>query len=78
MKFHKILLMPKAQPLCTSAEMTVKERVLGEVEKNGLITFLGKRGHSGLLPSKNVCPKEGGFNEEFCSNGSRVQFSSVT
>ena len=37
-----------------------------------------KRGHSGLLPSKNVCPKEGGFNEEFCSNGSRVQFSSVT
>ena len=58
--------------------MTGKEKVLGEVEKNSLITFLGKRGHSGLLPSKTVCPEEGGFNEEFHSNASRVQLSSVT
>lgn len=33
MKFHKILLMPKAQPLCTIAELKLRDSVLVEVEK---------------------------------------------
>ena len=62
--------MPKTQPLCTSAKSNL--RVLGEVEKNSFIALPGKRGHSGLVPLKTVCPKPGGFDEEFYNNSSRV------
>ena len=64
--------MLKTQPLCTSAEMSLRDRVLGEVEKNSLIALPGKKGHRGLVPLKTVCSNPGGFGEEFYSNGSRV------
>ena len=63
--------MPGARPLCTSAESNLGDS-LGEVEKNSFIAFPGKEGHSGILPLKTVCPKLGGFSEEFYSNSSRV------
>ena len=50
----------------------ISETVLGEVEKNSFIALPGEGGHSGLLPSKTVCPDSGGFDEEFYSNCSRV------
>ena len=62
--------MPKA--LCTSAKLNLGDRVWGEVEKNSFIALPGKRGHSGLLPQKTMCPNPGGFEEEFYSSGSRV------
>ena len=62
--------MPKAQPLYTGAELNLRDRVLGEVEKNRFIALPGKGGHSGLLLSKNMCPDPGGFGEEFYSNSS--------
>ena len=65
-------MMPKTQPLCTSAESNLRDRVLGEVEKNSFIALPGKGGHSGLVPQK-LCPNPGGFGEEFYSNGSRVK-----
>ena len=66
----KLLL--KTQHLCTSAKSNLRDRVLGEVEKNGFIALPGKGGHSGFMPLKTVCPSPGGFGEEFCSNGSRA------
>ena len=65
-------MMLKTWPLCTGTESNLRDRVLGEVEKNSFITLPGKGGHSGLLPSKTMCPNSGGFDEEFYSNGSRV------
>ena len=64
--------MPKAWPLCTGAELNLGDRVLGEVEENSFIALPGRAGHSGLLPSKTMCPNLGGFGEEFYSNGSRA------
>ena len=69
---HSCLLMPKTQPLCTGAESNLRDRVLGEVEKNSFIALPGKEGDSRLLASKTVCPDLGRFGEEFCSNNSRV------
>ena len=57
--------MPKAWPLCTSAQLNLGDRVLGEVEKNSFIALPGKGGNSGLMPLKTVCPNLGGFGEEF-------------
>ena len=62
----------KAWPLCTSAESNLRDRVLGEVEKNGFVALPGKGGQGGLLPSKTMCPNLGGFDEEIYSNSSRV------
>ena len=42
---------------------------MGEVEKDSFIPLLGKGGHSGLVPSKTMCPNPGGFDE-----GSKVGF----
>ena len=64
--------MPKTRPLCISAESNLRDRVLGEVEKNSFIALPGKGGHSGLLSRKTVCPNLGGLGEEFYSNSSRV------
>ena len=64
-------LMPKAQPLCTSAESDLGDRVLGEIEKNSFLALPGKGGHSRLLPSKTVRPNPGGFGEECYSSSSR-------
>ena len=48
-----LLLMPKAQPLCTGAESNLRGRVLHEVENNSFIALPGKGGHSGLVPLQN-------------------------
>ena len=65
-------LMLKTQPLCTGADLNLRDRVLGEVEKNSFIALPGKGGHSGLMPLKTMCPNPGGFGEEFDSSGSRA------
>ena len=49
-------MMPKSQPLCTSADLNLRDRVLGEVEKSSFIALPGKGGHSGLMPLKTVYP----------------------
>ena len=57
--------MPKARPLCTSAKSNLRDRVLGEVEKNSFIALPGKGGHSRLVPLKIMCPNLGKFGEVF-------------
>ena len=50
------LLMLIAQPLCTSAELNLRDRVLGEVEKNSLCQAKGD--------AAKLCPlNPGGFDE---------------
>ena len=44
--------------LCTGAESNLGDIVLGEVEKDSFIALPGKGGHSGLLPSKTMCPNQ--------------------
>ena len=39
----------------TGTELSVRERVLGGVEKNSFIALPGKRVHSRLLPQKTPC-----------------------
>ena len=68
----RLIMMLKSQPLCTGAEMNLRDRVLGAAEKNSFIALPSKGGPSGLLPSKTMCPNLGGFDEEFYSNSSRV------
>ena len=53
------------QPLYPNTELILRDRVLGDVEKNSFISLPGKRGHSGLIPS-NCVSWVGG--EEFYSN----------
>ena len=65
--------MPKTRPLCTSAKANLRDRVLGEVEKNGFIALPGKGGQSGLMSRKTVCPNLGGFGEESYSSCSRAE-----
>ena len=60
--------------LYTSAELNLRDRLLGEVEKNSFIALPGKGGYRELLPSKTMCPNLGEFGEEFYSNSSRVGF----
>ena len=64
-------MMPKSHPLCTSAELNLEGRVLGEVEKNNFITLPGKRGHSGLMTSKTACPHPGDLVKIFIAQGQR-------
>ena len=66
------ILILKTWPLCTSGELNVRDRVLGEVENSSLISLPGKGGQGGLLPLKTVCPNMGGFDEEFYSHSSRL------
>ena len=42
----------KEASLCTGAELNLRDRVWGEVEKNSFIAWLGKGGQSGLVPQK--------------------------
>ena len=42
-------LMPKVWPLCTGAESNLRDRVLGEVEKNSFIALPGRGGQSRLV-----------------------------
>ena len=66
--------MPKPWPLCTGAELNLRDRVLGEVEKKkkSFITLPGKGGPRGLMLSK-LCPNPGEFGEEFYSNKTIAQ-----
>ena len=57
---------------CAPVPNQIRDRVLSEVEKNSFIALPGKGGHSGLVPSKIVCPNLEGFGKEFYSNGSRI------
>ena len=57
---------------CAPVPNQIKDRVLSEVEKNSFIALPGKGGHSGLVPSKIVCPNLEGFGEVFHRNGSRA------
>ena len=42
--------MPKTQPLYTRTESNLRDRILGEVEKNNIITLSDTGQHSGLIP----------------------------
>ena len=63
----------KTRPLCMGTKSNLRDRILGEVEKNSIIALPGKGGHSGLVPWKTVCPNPGGFGEEFYSSGWRME-----
>ena len=53
--------------------VTVTGRQFGvKGRKSSFIALSGKGGHKKLMPPKTVCPRLGGFGEEFYSNGSRV------
>ena len=45
-------MMLKSQPLCTSIELNLRDRVLGEVEKNSFIGLPGKRDTTDCCPEK--------------------------
>ena len=67
MKFHKILLMSKAQPLCTGAELKLRYSVLVEVEKKiASLLCHAKR------DTKIVWPILGELVRSFIVNGSTV------
>ena len=42
--------------LYTIAGLNLRDRVLGEVERNSFIALPGKLGHSGLVPSRLCVP----------------------
>ena len=65
--------MLKTRPLCIGAESSLRDRVLGEVEKDSFIALPGKGRHRRLLLSKTMCSNLGGFGKEFYSNHSRVE-----
>ena len=52
-------MMPKSRPLCTGAETNLRDRVLGEVEKNSFTALPDKGGHSGLMPLKDCVSQPG-------------------
>ena len=45
------------QPLCTGIRLNLRDRVLGEVEKNSVVALLGKRGTAGFCPLKLYVPE---------------------
>ena len=65
--------MPKTWPACTSAKVNLRDRVLGEVEKNGFIALPDKGGHSGLMALRTMCPNQEGFGEEFYGAMQKIQ-----
>ena len=65
--------MPKTWPACTSAKVNLRDRVLGEVEKNGFIVLPDKEGHSGLMALRTMCPNQEGFGEEFYGAVQKIQ-----
>ena len=57
--------------LFTSADSNLRDRVLGELEKDNFIALPGRGGHSGLMPLKTMCSHLGEDNEKFYSNCSK-------
>ena len=49
-------MMLKSQPLCTSVELNLRDRVLGEVDKDSFIALPRKGGDSGIMPSTASVP----------------------
>ena len=58
---------------CTSAELSLEGRVLGEVEKNNCITLPDRGGHSGLMTSKTACPHPGDLVRIFIAQVQRAR-----
>ena len=52
-------MMLKTWPLYTSVKSNLRDRVLGEVEKNIFIALPGKGGQSGLVTLKNSVSQSG-------------------
>ena len=42
-------MMPKTRPLCTRAKLNLRDRILGEVEKNRFIALPVEGGHIVLI-----------------------------
>ena len=55
--------MLKTQPLYTRTESSLRDRILGEVEKNTIIILSDTGQHSGLIPWKTLCPNLERFSE---------------
>ena len=64
--------MPKTQPLCISAELSLRGRVWAKARKSSFIVLPGKGYAASSCPWKVKCPNLWGFGEEFCSSGSRM------
>ena len=59
-----VKLMLKTRPLCTSAELNLGDRVLGEVEKNSFIASPGKEGTQQAHALKNCVSQPRGIWQE--------------
>ena len=57
--------MLKTQPLCTDAELNLRERVLGEIEKNSFVALPDKVGHSRLMSQKLCITTQEGLLRRF-------------
>ena len=55
-----LLLMPKAQLLCTLVLNQISEQSVGEVEEDSFVTLPGRGPPSRLMPSKPCVPTWGG------------------
>ena len=58
--------------LFSGVESNLRDRVLGEVEKNSFTAWPGKGGHTRFLSWKTVIPSLGELAEEFYNSTSRV------
>ena len=70
-----MILLPKAQLLCTLVVSQILETGLGQVEKDSFIALPGKGGHRGFLLRKIMCLNPRGFDEGVYNNDSRVGVS---
>ena len=59
--------MPETQPLCPGAELNLRDKALGEVEKNSSIAV------SINHKPQNPCPNRERFDEEFYGSSSEVR-----
>ena len=58
---HFQVMMPKPQLLCTGAQSSLRDTVLGEVKTNSFTALPVKGWYSGLLPLKSMGPHLRGF-----------------
>lgn len=57
--------MLKTRPLCIGAESSLRDRVMGEVEKDSFIGLPGKGRHRRLLLLKTMCSNLEGLAKSF-------------
>ena len=69
-----VLLMLKSWPFYTGAELSRRDRVLGEIEKNSRAVLLCQKKEDAVdsCALRSVYPNPGGFDEEFYNNDSKV------